>query len=90
MLLEDEDGDPLALRSRREPVDGNDVVLTLDVDLQMIADAELRRCVARVRRARWRVLLLDPHRGEILACASAPAPLDRDGDYDPRCGATAP
>lgn len=83
VMLKDEDGDPLALRSRRESVDGNDLVLTLDVDLQMIADSELRRSVEDYGAHGGCVLLLDPYRGEILACASAPAPLDRDGQYEP-------
>lgn len=83
VLLEDEDGDPLAIRSRRQPVDGADIVLTLDVDLQMIADAELRRAVREYGASGGSVLVIDPHRGEILACASAPSPADRDGRYEP-------
>jgi cell division protein FtsI (penicillin-binding protein 3) len=83
VLLKDEDGDPLALRSRRQPVDGADLQLTLDIDLQMIVDAELRRSVQRYGARGGCVLVLDPHAGEILAVASAPSPPDRDAAYDP-------
>ena len=83
VVLKDEDGDPLAMRSRREPIDGQDLVLTLDIDLQMIVDAELRRAVTKMGARGGSVLLLEPHTGEILACASAPAPAERDGEYDP-------
>jgi len=83
VLLKDEDGDPLALRARRAPVDGADLQLTLDIDLQMIVDAELRRSVEKYRARGGCVLLLDPHAGEILAVASAPAPPDRDAGYEP-------
>lgn len=83
VVLKDEDGDPLAMRSRREPIDGQDLVLTLDIDLQMIVDAELRRAVSKMGARGGSVLLLEPHSGEILACASAPAPAERNGEYDP-------
>jgi cell division protein FtsI (penicillin-binding protein 3) len=83
VLLEDEDGDPIGQRSRREPVDGADVVLTLDADLQMIADAELRQAVERCGARGGAVLIVEPRSNEILACASAPAPASRDDAYDP-------
>lgn len=83
VLLKDEDGDPLSLRARRAPVDGKDLQLTIDIDLQMIVDAELRRSVERYRARGGSVILLDPHAAEILAVASAPAPPDRDADYEP-------
>ena len=83
VLLKDEDGDPLALRARRAPVDGADLQLTIDIDLQMIVDAELRRSVARYHARGGSVVLIDPHAGEILAVASAPAPPDRDAAYEP-------
>jgi len=83
VLLEDEHGGPIGLRSRREPVDGTDVTLTIDADLQMIADAELQRSVHEYGARGGAVLVLEPHTGEMLACASAPAPLDRSGAYDP-------
>jgi cell division protein FtsI/penicillin-binding protein 2 len=83
VMLKDEDGAPLAVSSRREPVDGADVVLTLDVDLQAIADAELRRSVHDYSAKGGCVLLVDPHHAELLATASAPAPAVRGGDFDP-------
>lgn len=81
VLLEDEDGEPIGLRSKREPVDGADVHLTIDADLQMIADAELQRAGRDYGARGGCVLLLDPHDGDVLACASYPVPASRQAAY---------
>lgn len=52
------------------PVDGADVHLTIDLDLQEIADDALRSAVARANASGGDLLLLDAHTGEILAAAS--------------------
>lgn len=83
VLLRDEDGAPIAKRSSREPEDGADLVLALDVDLQRIVDDELQRAVRETEAVGGSILLLDPYTGNILACASAPAPAQRGGRYDP-------
>ncbi len=83
VVLKDEDGDPLAMHMRRDPEDGADVELAIDVDLQMIADAELRRAVQKFGAHGGCVVMIDPRVGDILACASAPAPAERGGDFDP-------
>src|SRR5262249_30979913 len=81
--LRDEDGAPIAQVSCREPVDGADVVLALDADLQRIADDELQRAIDETGARDGSVLILDPHTADLLACASAPGPATRGGDYEP-------
>ena len=53
-----------------EAVPGHDVVLTLDAELQRIAENELARAIARTGAGGGDIVLLDPRTGEILALAS--------------------
>ena len=56
-----------------EPVDGSDVRLTIDLELQLEVEAALDEVMAEKKpRAAWAVVM-DPHTGEILALASRPA-----------------
>jgi cell division protein FtsI (penicillin-binding protein 3) len=55
---------------------GATVQLTLDLTLQSIAEAELRKQVAATRAAGGAVVMLDPRTGEVLAMANVP-------DFDP-------
>jgi cell division protein FtsI (penicillin-binding protein 3) len=52
------------------PRDGADVYLTLDFDLQEIADAALTEAVAASNAAGGDLLLADPRTGEVLAAVS--------------------
>lgn len=54
----------------REPVAGNDVVLTIDAQLQQIAEAALDAAIARMEAEGGNVVFLDPRTGELLAVAS--------------------
>jgi cell division protein FtsI (penicillin-binding protein 3) len=54
----------------REPVPGNDVVLTLDAELQEIAERGLDDALARMPAEGGDVVFLDPTNGELLALAS--------------------
>ena len=56
-----------------EAVDGNDVYLTLDFDLQEIADAALQEAIDSTGAQGGDLLLLEPRRGEILAAVSTRA-----------------
>lgn len=52
------------------PQDGWDIELTIDLDLQEIADDALRSAITRARASGGDLLLLDVHTGEVLAAAS--------------------
>jgi cell division protein FtsI (penicillin-binding protein 3) len=54
------------------PRQGANVTLTLDASLQYIAERELDRKVTETRAKGGLVLMLDPHRGDILALAQNP------------------
>ncbi len=55
-----------------DPVDGRDIVLTIDKDIQAYAQAELARAV-KYRQARGgTVVVMSPKTGEIYAMASTP------------------
>ena len=58
-----------------EPKPGKDVYLTLDAELQSIADEALRVAIDSTRAAGGEFLLLDPRNGDVLAAASR----NRDG-----------
>ncbi len=53
-----------------KPRPGHDVVLTLDPELQRIAEDALERAMQETGASGGDVLMLDPHSGEILALAS--------------------
>jgi stage V sporulation protein D (sporulation-specific penicillin-binding protein) len=57
---------------RRPPVDGNDVLLTLDVDLQSIVETRLADAIDSLHAQRGFALFMDPRTGEILACVNVP------------------
>lgn len=59
------------------PRDGHDVVLTLDVDLQVIAEDALAAAVDRCGAVGGLVLIVEPDTGEILAAADTPVLADR-------------
>lgn len=61
-----------------EATDGNDVHLTIDFDLQEIADAALQQAIDSTRAAGGDLLLLDPRTGEILAAVSKRGKRVRD------------
>jgi cell division protein FtsI (penicillin-binding protein 3) len=54
----------------REPVPGHDVVLTIDAELQEIAERGLDDALASMRAEGGDVVFLDPRNGELLALAS--------------------
>jgi len=54
------------------PVDGNNVVLTIDSVVQFIAEQALTKAVDKYHAASGSAIVLDPRDGSILAMASAP------------------
>ena len=53
--------------------DGRTVVLTIDQTIQYIVERELSAAVEKTQAKRGAAVVLDPHTGEILALANAPA-----------------
>ena len=72
VVLKDRDGREYVSPARviKDPVPGADVVLTLDAELQEIAQRALDDAVQRTQADGGDVLMLDPSTGEILAIAS--------------------
>jgi cell division protein FtsI (penicillin-binding protein 3) len=60
------------VESIRAPVDGRDVVLSIDNRLQYLAHAALKQAVAEHRAKAGGVVVLDVQTGEILALANLP------------------
>lgn len=84
VLLKDRAGRRYDSPSRliREPVPGNDVVLTIDAELQEIAERGLADALATMKAEGGDVVFLDPTNGELLALASRQA--GRAGHTSPR------
>lgn len=88
LLLEGEHGDMTSRRDargealgalgvvRRMPEDGEDVMLTLDVDYQSIVEEELAAAVSQFQAINGIAVVTSPRSGEILAMANVPL-------YDP-------
>ena len=85
----DDNGNPIEVDASTElpdrvvdPVPGKDLTLTIDLDLQRVAESELDAAIERARGAGYSgkggaVVAMDPRNGEILAMASRPS-------YDPQ------
>jgi cell division protein FtsI (penicillin-binding protein 3) len=57
---------------RVEPIDGHNIVLTIDLDMQSVAEEELRKGIERNNATGGLVVMLDPKTGEVLAMANYP------------------
>ena len=80
----DEDGDPINVNPSQElpdhvtePVPGNNLTLTIDLDLQKVAEKELDAALKRTREADYEgrggaVVAINPENGEVMALASRP------------------
>ncbi|MBT5271106.1 MAG: transpeptidase family protein [Candidatus Marinimicrobia bacterium] len=56
----------------QEPINGDDCFLTIDVDIQIIIEEELRSAVEKHQADKAEAILVDPNTGEILALANIP------------------
>ncbi len=52
---------------------GQDIVLTIDRDVQFVVEQELQRAITETGAKSGTILVMDPRSGEILAMASAPS-----------------
>lgn len=83
--LSDSRGRPIAATADDfvAPVHGRHLVLTIDMNIQMIAEQELRASIAEFNARYGEVVVMDPWTGEILALANWPT-------YDPSAYLQAP
>ncbi len=57
---------------RVEPVNGNDIQLSIDLEYQSIVEQELQKGIERYKAEAGLVIMMDPSSGEILAMANYP------------------
>ena len=57
---------------RKEPVEGFDLCISLDYNMQMYAQQEAERVMEQKEAEKVSVLLLNPQNGEIYACVNVP------------------
>lgn len=62
---------------------GADIVLTIDREIQFLAESELQRAIEFTKAARGNILVMEPDSGELLAMASWPG-FDPNAWYDIR------
>lgn len=74
---------PGGISSERDAVPGSDVRLTIDRDLQYVAQRAIRKAVAQTGSQSGTVIVLDPRSGELLAMATAPT-------FNPNAPGTSP
>lgn len=67
---------PQAIHRYEKPVDGLNLVLTIDEVIQFVAERELDTAMSQTKAKQGAVIAMDPSTGEILAMASRP-------DFDP-------
>lgn len=70
---------PLAPHAEQPPQAGADLILTLDRNIQLIADQELQRALEQYDAESGTVVIMDPRTGALLAVVSYPRfdPTDR-------------
>ena len=72
---------PFEVPEDRREDRGADVVLTIDRDVQFLAESELQRAIAETGSTEGTILVMNPRNGEILAMASYPS-FDPNAYFD--------
>jgi cell division protein FtsI/penicillin-binding protein 2 len=67
---------PGGVQKNEDPIDGHDIVLTIDKDIQYHAQLELAKAVKNSAAKSGSIVIMNPRNGEIYAMASVPS-------YDP-------
>ncbi len=75
-LVGEESNIPFEITTQITPHDGRDLVLTIDRDIQFLAEAELLDAIDTTGAERGTILIMNPRTGEVLAMANFPT-------YDP-------
>jgi len=57
---------------KSDPVDGYDLHLTIDENIQFYAESRLKKAIKETKAIRGSVIIMEPHTGEILAMANYP------------------
>lgn len=73
--------DPSNLRDEDNPIDGANITLTIDRNIQKKTEEELERWVNEFRANKWSVVVMNPKTWEILAMASYPS-FDPNDPWD--------
>lgn len=60
------------VRNKIEPVDGNDIVLTIDVGIQKLITDKIKEYYQKENPKNMAILVTDPSTGEVLGMASTP------------------
>lgn len=75
-IMTETDASGMELRNgqefRKEPIQGNDLVLSLDITLQQYAEQTLEKAVLAKNAKRGAIILMNPQNGEIYAMANKP------------------
>jgi len=73
-MLKDASHHPLAMAAEDyvPPQNGQHLILTIDANIQMIAEQELAAACAEFKAVRGEVVVMDPHSGDVLAMANWP------------------
>ena len=66
-------GKPVRILGRKEPIAGNDLVLTIDKDLQEAAEKAVDEQLAAIHADAAAAVVMNPQTGEVLAMVSRPA-----------------
>jgi cell division protein FtsI/penicillin-binding protein 2 len=75
-LVSEESEIPFEVSAQVAPRNGRDLVLTIDRDVQFLAEAELLRAIDVTGAERGTIIIMNPRTGEILGMANFPS-------YDP-------
>jgi cell division protein FtsI/penicillin-binding protein 2 len=73
----------LAANDYMPPQQGQHLILTLDANIQLIAEQELAGTCEKFKAKRGEVIVMDPHTGEILALANWPTFNPQNHDAPP-------
>ncbi len=72
LVTEDKDGNIVSQKVETEPIPGQDVYLTIDIDLQIAAEDGLEENIKMYASNKGAITAIDPKTGEVLALASYP------------------